>query len=104
MLIDIMLNKKECNCIPHKHKPFYQVITLTYFSVSQNANLVIKILWRKKIYGKFKEWIFVIVVETSRNKLLPLSKKTINTSLHKKIISLKFLFNSLLKAKNWTDK
>ena len=36
MLINVMLNKKEYNCIPCKHKPFCQLITLVYFDVIEN--------------------------------------------------------------------
>ena len=33
--------KKESTCIPHKCKPFLQLIALAYFAISQNANLFV---------------------------------------------------------------
>ena len=75
MLTNVMLHRKECNCIPQKQT---------------NHSWICLIL--KKL-----------TAETLPNKLSLLPKKTINTSLCKKTIWLKFLFTCLLKAKNQTD-
>ena len=71
--------KKQCPCIPRKHKTFWELIILAYFAVSRNANLFVHENWPdvlprpfmvllgKKISWEKKD--LQLLVETSPNKL-----------------------------------
>ena len=99
MLINVMDLIKESTCIPHKCKPFWQLIELLpYVAVSRNADLFVHekltkllprtIKWtlRKENFMKKKtknllEDFLQLFVETSLNKHPPFLVKTINNFL-----------------------
>ena len=78
-LINVMSIKKQCPCIPRKHKPFWELIILAYFAVSRNANLFVHEKLTRRLTttfpGTFRKKNFVrkkdlqLLVETSPNKL-----------------------------------
>ena len=98
--------KKECTCIRHKyteHKPFWYLITLAYFVVSRNANIIVyekqtklpprtlKCTLRKENFAKKKnenlrKEFLQLFVETSPDKLSLLSEVKM-TSLRIKLIN-----------------
>ena len=109
-----LLSKKYLTCIPHEHKPFWQLSWFGDLAISRKANLFVhvrlqnvlprifcillgkEVLWEKN--GKIKGWSFINLCWNVPEQTSALIEKNFYViSLNNNW--LKFLFITLLKAK-----